>query len=1355
MKKRRKRKQISTLMTVMLVLTLVFASTPIVEAGAPAATLSPETWGDAINGSTGTWTLNEGDILDLTDVDLPIDAENKLIVINSNSAKIKGTINKKFEKLAIKISGGANVTIENLMIDNDKTLLNTSNSPITAMDNNGGNTLILSGVNWLQGQLFYPGIHVGAGTALIITGTLTDTLTALGRDIGAGIGGATINNVTGEAGGQITINGGTILASSDNGGAGIGGCGGSGATGIGGASGTIIINGGHVTATGGDGGAGIGGGGGKNRGGAAETIEIESATVVATGGFGGSGIGGGGGNSLGGAGGSITMDSGTITAIGGGESSGIGGGGSFVTAGTGATLNIGAAANVKAASTTNITAMQPAIATVGGTIASKIMMINYSSLKGANSNTRVMIKGSDSIVDNLAPNIAYESIALTVTENGTYEVNSSGEYQMHGLDESSYFIINGSGLTTFNDVKKRELDAIRISQEPNKLFYRAGEAFDATAMVVEAVYKNNTETVVTGVVLDGNAMSGGRMNATISYTEGGVTKATTQPITVFPETWADFSDGSWLANEILAGRDGSTAEKAMQIRDAQDLAAFGVAVNGGNTFANKYVKIASDVTEIDLMAHLWMPIGTAETENAVFCGTFDGNKTNIKNMRMNSGIGEVLGLFGFITQDGAVRNIKLTDVSMNLSKTGFIGAVAGICSNGTISNVYVTGNINGNIIVRGQLPFVYVGGVVGFLVSDNDDQGLVEKCASHTNIDIDGEIQGLIMAGGISGSIEPDSTVQNCYNRGNITIKSPFSMAGGITAGNLSIKTVKWCYNAGEVSAFDMDNKPNESGQIIFNNDGAVRGCYYDSGIVADDGSKGVALNGDDDIIEDLYGKSTTEMKKQSTYQTGLTNPANAWDFTDVWIINPSNNDGFPSLRAFDVKQIPSPILPDREDSTPSTPSTPSIQHPQEKVVIIVNGKEQEAGTETKTTKDGKTTTTVEVDQKIIGNKIDEAVSINTTKSDNLIQLPVSDTTSEISKVVLTGDIVKKLEEHSFEVAIKRGLVEYVIPAKEFTISAVAKELGVSDKDLKSIEVEVRISMVDEALAKTYKNSVGALEVEHVFPPVAFEIVAKTIKTDGTTGIVSINKFNSYVERVIELPADANANKITTGIVFNADGTYSHVPTQVFQKSGKWYAKLNSLTNSTYSVIWNPMTLSSVANHWSKATVNDMASRLVIFNTQGFEPNKGITRADFSEYIVRALGLYRVGATYKENFSDVSSKGERTLAILIANEYGIVTGYPDGSFKPDQLITREEAMTIYSRAMKITNLIGTDKERYQKYADYNTIKSWAAKSVQEVLSAGVFNGTSATTLSPKTNLTYAQAVQGIKNLLVASKLINN
>jgi len=70
-----------------------------------------------------------------------------------------------------------------------------------------------------------------------------------------------------------------------------------------------------------------------------------------------------------------------------------------------------------------------------------------------------------------------------------------------------------------------------------------------------------------------------------------------------------------------------------------------------------------------------------------------------------------------------------------------------------------------------------------------------------------------------------------------------------------------------------------------------------------------------------------------------------------------------------------------------------------------------------------------------------------------------------------------------------------------------------------------------------------------------------------------------------------------------------------------------------------------------------------------------------------------------------------------------VNGYSDGTFRPDQNITREEAMAIIQRAMKLTKLSGKDPDRYKTFTDFDDVSDWAASSVKEVLAPHVFNGT--------------------------------
>lgn len=73
--------------------------------------------------------------------------------------------------------------------------------------------------------------------------------------------------------------------------------------------------------------------------------------------------------------------------------------------------------------------------------------------------------------------------------------------------------------------------------------------------------------------------------------------------------------------------------------------------------------------------------------------------------------------------------------------------------------------------------------------------------------------------------------------------------------------------------------------------------------------------------------------------------------------------------------------------------------------------------------------------------------------------------------------------------------------------------------------------------------------------------------------------------------------RITTAVVVEPDGRIRHVPTEVITADGKYYAKVNSLTDSTYTVIWNPISFADVEHHWAMQTVNNMGSRLVVYGT--------------------------------------------------------------------------------------------------------------------------------------------------------------
>lgn len=274
-----------------------------------------------------------------------------------------------------------------------------------------------------------------------------------------------------------------------------------------------------------------------------------------------------------------------------------------------------------------------------------------------------------------------------------------------------------------------------------------------------------------------------------------------------------------------------------------------------------------------------------------------------------------------------------------------------------------------------------------------------------------------------------------------------------------------------------------------------------------------------------------------------------------------------------------------------------------------------------------------------------------------------------------------------------------------------------------------------------------------VAPPIDFTVRATS---SGTT--VEVSKFNVYVERTIAIPEGIDPNKITTGVVIEPDGTVRHVPTKIVTSDGKYYAKVNSLTNSTYSIVWHPLEFSDVSDHWAKAAVNDMGSRMVIEGTGNsmFNPEQDVTRAEFAAIIVRGLGLKLENGV--SAFSDVKAADWFNNAINTAKTYHLIDGFEDGTFRPNDNITREQAMVIIAKAMMITNLKAklsnpSVEAALLPYADTAEVSNWARSSIADTIQAGIVSGRSSTEVAPKDYMTRAEVAAIVERLLQESGLI--
>ncbi len=113
-----------------------------------------------------------------------------------------------------------------------------------------------------------------------------------------------------------------------------------------------------------------------------------------------------------------------------------------------------------------------------------------------------------------------------------WETPSVGTIANQNAKTTTYTIGASNVNLVANYTSNRTLESIAITTPPTKTTYKEGESFDKVGMVVTATYTGSTGTVTSYTVSPSGALSTDDTEVTITYTENGVTKTTTQGITV-------------------------------------------------------------------------------------------------------------------------------------------------------------------------------------------------------------------------------------------------------------------------------------------------------------------------------------------------------------------------------------------------------------------------------------------------------------------------------------------------------------------------------------------------------------------------------------------------------------------------------------------------------------------------------------------------------------------------------------------------------------------------------------------------------------------------------------------------------
>ncbi|QNK58953.1 S-layer homology domain-containing protein [Paenibacillus sp. PAMC21692] len=296
----------------------------------------------------------------------------------------------------------------------------------------------------------------------------------------------------------------------------------------------------------------------------------------------------------------------------------------------------------------------------------------------------------------------------------------------------------------------------------------------------------------------------------------------------------------------------------------------------------------------------------------------------------------------------------------------------------------------------------------------------------------------------------------------------------------------------------------------------------------------------------------------------------------------------------------------------------------------------------------------------------------------------------------------------------------------------------------KPVNGQVTLTLSGKSLANLY-----GYEASFSFEPDKLELVEAKSNLEGfsITPIIKNNEIIIAHTKIGNVPGE-NGDLVINTLKFKLK---KHGDAMVKWETMKTVTdQLKSTTTAVGQSVTVSKTFIDLTGHWAQADIEWLAARGIIegVDDNHFKPNDKVTRAQFAAMIARALNLKETAA--RSPFTDVPS--DSWYADVVSSIYAakIIKGKKDGTFAPQQKISREEMTVMLVRAGRFLAedaFKETDSAGGVSFADVNDISKWAIKDVELALHSGLIYGTTKATFAAKSQSTRAEAAVVIKRLL--------
>lgn len=173
---------------------------------------------------------------------------------------------------------------------------------------------------------------------------------------------------------------------------------------------------------------------------------------------------------------------------------------------------------------------------------------------------------------------------------------------------------------------------------------------------------------------------------------------------------------------------------------------------------------------------------------------------------------------------------------------------------------------------------------------------------------------------------------------------------------------------------------------------------------------------------------------------------------------------------------------------------------------------------------------------------------------------------------------------------------------------------------------------------------------------------------------------------------------------------------------------------------------------WAEDAIENLAGMGIIKGVSGtlFKPNNTISKAEFAAMVVRAFKLETAPVG---SLADVRHDKWYYREVMIAENFGIISGDVNNRFYPESPITREEIAVMIFKALQVSGRKFTvhDNSVLEKFIDKQNISPHAVSSMAVLAGEGIMEGLQGNTLGPRYNATRAQAAVFIYRALINSE----